>query len=44
MNDSFDTVESKLISHLTNVASRLVNSCTWGFELKARGNPFLRVK
>ncbi|CAK70204.1 unnamed protein product (macronuclear) [Paramecium tetraurelia] len=44
MSDSFETVESQLINHLTNVAQRLVNSCTWGFELKARGNSFLRVK
>ncbi|CAD8139716.1 unnamed protein product [Paramecium octaurelia] len=44
MSDPFETVESQLINHLTNVAQRLVNSCTWGFELKARGNSFLRVK
>ncbi|CAD8047643.1 unnamed protein product [Paramecium sonneborni] len=44
MNDSFETVEQQLINHLNNVASRLVKSCTWGFELKARGNPLLRVK
>ena len=44
ISDSFENVESKLIDHLTNFASRLINSCTWGFELKARGNSFLRVK